>query len=217
MTGTNLQRQQPGAGVATKKSLLTSCEHDNQSDNSVNQEPMPTDDGTVASNSGQSPKFDSYQGEKYWQMRYEQLKHDYDHLQSVNQKLEDKLLTIVDTFNKKNDELMAAVEREKSTLMADVNKLSNKLVDARIKLHDYEEKEILHAAECSSPCHRGSDGAQPRLEVPIMNSIHNSQPTNTVPPSSDGQTNPAPSRPNLAGAHRTPECQQQMIEDPNLV
>lgn len=93
--------------------------------------------------------------EKFWAMKYERLQNDYDHLQKINQTLEDKLLNVVETFERKREQLEANIEHEKSTLMADVNKLSNKLVDARIKLHDYEEKEMLHAAECDSPCHRG--------------------------------------------------------------
>lgn len=90
----------------------------------------------------------------YWRFRYEKLSTDYNHLQKINQNLEEKLLNIADTFEKKREELVANIEHEKSTLMADVNKLSTKLVDARIKLHDYEEKELIHASECDSPCHR---------------------------------------------------------------
>lgn len=90
----------------------------------------------------------------YWRLRYERLLNDYNHLQKINQNLEDRLLTIVESFERKKEELMANTEYEKSTLMADVNKLSTKLVDARIKLHDYEEKELLHASECDAPCHK---------------------------------------------------------------
>lgn len=92
---------------------------------------------------------------EYWKTKYEQLRDDYGHLQRTNQRLEEKLLNIVETFEKKREELVANIEHEKTTLMADVNKLSTKLVDARIKLHDYEERDLLHASECSSPCHTG--------------------------------------------------------------
>uniref|UniRef100_A0A6G1SAU7 Uncharacterized protein n=1 Tax=Aceria tosichella TaxID=561515 RepID=A0A6G1SAU7_9ACAR len=82
------------------------------------------------------------QGEQYWKMRYEKLKEDFDHLQKVNQNLEEKLLNVVETSERRHEALLASVEYEKKTLMADVNKLSTKLVDARIKLHDLiEEKE----------------------------------------------------------------------------
>lgn len=97
----------------------------------------------------------------YWKLRYEKLFADYTHLQKLNERLEDKLLNIVDSFEKKREELVANVEYEKSTLMADVNKLSTKLVDARIKLHDYEEKELIHASECDAPCHRSCTEATP--------------------------------------------------------
>lgn len=90
----------------------------------------------------------------YWKQRYERLQADYDQLQLINQNLEDKLLKVVESYERKREELEADSEHVKSTLMADVNKLSSKLVDARIKLHDYEEKEILHASECGSPCHK---------------------------------------------------------------
>lgn len=90
----------------------------------------------------------------YWRQRYERLQGDYDQLQLINQNLEDKLLKVVESYERKREELEADSEHVKSTLMADVNKLSSKLVDARIKLHDYEEKEILHASECGSPCHK---------------------------------------------------------------
>lgn len=76
-------------------------------------------------------------------MRHDNLMQDYEKLQKLNQVLEERLLRVVDAFEQKKQELIANVEYEKSTLMADVNKLSNKLVDARIKLHDYEEKELL--------------------------------------------------------------------------
>lgn len=94
------------------------------------------------------------EGGKYWQLRYEKLLTDYNHLQQVNQNLEDKLLNVVESFEKQKEELVANNEYEKTTLMADVNKLSTKLVDARIKLHDYEEKEMIHASECNAPCHK---------------------------------------------------------------
>lgn len=94
------------------------------------------------------------EGGNYWKFRYEQLQLDYNQLHRKNQELEDKLLNVVELFEKKREELVANIEFEKSTLMADVDKLSTKLVDARIKLHDYEEKEIIHAAECRAPCHK---------------------------------------------------------------
>lgn len=95
----------------------------------------------------------------YWRLRYEKLQDDYDRLQKINQNLEDKLLKVVESYERKREELEADSEHVKSTLMADVNKLSSKLVDARIKLHDYEEKEILHASECGSPCHKMPNAA----------------------------------------------------------
>ena len=79
----------------------------------------------------------------HWKDKYSRLLDGYRRLQTVNQKLEDKLLDVVDGY-----------EKEKSTLMADVNKLSSKLVDARIKLHDMEERQILHASECDAECHK---------------------------------------------------------------
>lgn len=96
----------------------------------------------------------SAEDSNYWRSRYESLLNDYNNLQSLNQNLEEKLLNVAELFEKKKEELVANIEYEKSTLMADVDKLSTKLVDARIKLHDYEEKELIHAAECDSPCHR---------------------------------------------------------------
>lgn len=90
----------------------------------------------------------------YWRSMYESLLKDYNNLQSLNQNLEEKLLNIAEMFEKKKEELVATNQNQLSTLMADVDKLSNKLVDARIKLHDYEEKEIIHASECDSPCHK---------------------------------------------------------------
>lgn len=90
----------------------------------------------------------------YWRSMYENLLKDYDNLQSLNQNLEEKLLNIAEMFEKKKEELVTTNQNQLSTLMADVDKLSNKLVDARIKLHDYEEKELIHASECDSPCHR---------------------------------------------------------------
>lgn len=155
---------------------------------------------------------DSKADEKYWRMKYEQLKSDYDHLQGVNQNLEEKLLNVVESFSKKKDELIANIEYEKSTLMADVNKLSTKLVDARIKLHDYEEKEILHAAECNSPCHRGVNTRQSGAEVPLLSSI-NRQQVDIV------NIKPSDDKANVTGIpKRTTQIEhQQMIDDPNLV
>lgn len=95
----------------------------------------------------------------YWRLRYEKLQDDYDRLQKINQNLEDKLLKVVESYERKREELEADSEHVKSTLMADVDKLSSKLVDARIKLHDYEEKEMLHASECESPCHKMPNAA----------------------------------------------------------
>lgn len=95
-----------------------------------------TDDASSESNSGA-------ESSNYWKMRHDNLMQDYEKLQKLNQVLEERLLRVVDAFEQKKQELIANVEYEKSTLMADVNKLSNKLVDARIKLHDYEEKELL--------------------------------------------------------------------------
>ena len=122
------------------------CEN-NQTGNSDN----PKIDAKLGSDNSSSVG----EGGKYWQMRYEKLLNDYNHLQKINQNLEEKLLNVVESFEKKKDELVANIEYEKTTLMADVNKLSTKLVDARIKLHDYEEKELMHASECNSPCHTG--------------------------------------------------------------
>lgn len=166
---------------------------------------------TVPENDREKETFDAYTGEKYWRMRFEQLKIDYDHLQKVNQNLEDKLLTIVEVFDKKKDELIANVEYEKSTLMADVNKLSTKLVDARIKLHDYEEKEILHAAECGSPCHRGLTTQQLNAEMPILTAISGTrQPNNN----NNGINKNSPTN----EIHKTASAtQQQMMDDPNLI
>lgn len=96
----------------------------------------------------------SAEDSNYWRSRYKSLLNDYNSLQNLNQTLEEKLLNVAELFEKKTEELVANIEHEKSTLMADVNKLSTKLVDARIKLHDYEEKELIHAAECDSPCHK---------------------------------------------------------------
>lgn len=108
----------------------------------------------------------------YWRLRYLQLEVEYQKLQQINQSLEDKLLRIVESYEQKKVELMANIECEKSTLMADVNKLSTKLVDARIRLHDYEEKEMLHASECSSPCHKGLPDRQ-SARSPIMTTTAN--------------------------------------------
>lgn len=95
-------------------------------------------------------------GEEYWKSRFERLQADYNHLQNINQNLEERLLNVVETFERKKEELIANIEYEKSTLMADVNKLSNKLVDAKIRLHDHQEKELIHAAECDAPCHKNN-------------------------------------------------------------
>lgn len=94
------------------------------------------------------------EGGNYWKLRYDKLLNDYNNLLQKNQNLEEKLLNVVECFEKKKEELILNIEHEKTTLMADVNKLSTKLVDARIKLHDYEEKELIHASECSAPCHK---------------------------------------------------------------
>lgn len=122
----------------------------------TSQPPIMTTPHSTTSNGQRPEDADSTtacKGEQYWQMRYESLKKDYDHLQKLNVNLEEKLLNVVETFEKKREELIANAEFEKSTLMADVNKLSTKLVDARMKLHDREEKDVLHAAECTAPCH----------------------------------------------------------------
>lgn len=106
---------------------------------------------TARSGTKEQPPF----GTPYWKAQYESLLEENARLQRLNEKLEDRLLNIVEESEKNKQECVANVEYEKSTLMADVNKLSTKLVEARIRLHDYEEKELLHAAECSSPCHKG--------------------------------------------------------------
>lgn len=142
--------------------------------------------------------------ERYWQTRYEQLQRDYDHLQKVNENLEDKLLKVVEDFDKKKEELVANIEYEKSTLMADVNKLSNKLVDARIKLHDYEEKELIHAAECGSPCHK--NGGCPTKTTPANN--HHTNSTNN---------NDKTGIPMSVSPGAKTSDQIQMMNDPNLV
>lgn len=90
------------------------------------------------------------EGGSYWKIRYEGLEKDYNRLHKVNQSLEEKLLNIVEDFQKQKNEIIATVEYEKSTLMADVNKLSTKLVDARIKLHDYEEQELMRKAQANA-------------------------------------------------------------------
>lgn len=89
----------------------------------------------------------------YWKLRHDNLLKDYDKLQKLNQVLEERLLNVVEAFEKKKEELEATVEYEKSTLMADVNKLSTKLVDARIKLHDYEEKELFKKSDSAGISH----------------------------------------------------------------
>lgn len=83
----------------------------------------------------------------YWRQRYEDLERDHQRLQTLNSKLEDKLLNIVGRFEKQRDDLVAQNELEKNTLINDVNKLSNKLVDARMKLLDYEEHELVLRSE----------------------------------------------------------------------
>lgn len=96
-------------------------------------------------------KYDCKNGEtnSYWKLRYEKLEDDYSRLQKLNQNLEGKLLTIVETCENEKKDIIERIEFEKSTLMADVDKLSNKLVDARIKLHDFEEREMIRQAELS--------------------------------------------------------------------
>lgn len=124
--------------------------------------------GSVVTQSGEQDtqyKCSSGEGGEYWKLRYEKLLDDYNHLQTINQSLENKLLTVVESFEKKKVELEANIEYEKSTLMADVNKLSTKLVDARIRLHDYEEKELIHASECNSPCHKSCPKVQHTNQV----------------------------------------------------
>lgn len=95
---------------------------------------------------------DCHEGESvnYWKNRHEKLEEDYRTLQKLNQTLEERLLNVVESFEDQKREIIEKVEYEKSTLMADMNKLSNKLVDARIKLHDYEEKEMIRQAECGN-------------------------------------------------------------------
>lgn len=127
-----------------------SYSRNNDPQNTEHSQPKQAPETVIASQQSHTPGEDV----KYWQSRYDKLMTDYNHLQKINQNLEDKLLNVVETFEKKKEELVANIEYEKTTLMADVNKLSTKLVDARIKLHDYEEKELIHASECNSPCHR---------------------------------------------------------------
>lgn len=140
------------------------------------------------------------QGEQYWKMRYEKLKDDFDRLQNVNQNLEDKLLNVVETYERRHEALLASVEYEKSTLMADVNKLSTKLVDARIKLHDLiEEKEQ-------------SSSSQNQYN----NNYNYTQQSNAIPigqPNSNGIDNLK----NLYANKIDPQQAQQMADDPNLV
>lgn len=140
----------------------------------------------------------SSHGEQYWKMKYEELRKDFDHIQKVNQGLEDKLLTIVETFEKKREEMVAQVDSERNILMADVNKLSTKLVDARIRLHDMEE----HAAECSAPCHKsGSISSSSIYPQPISTASSNN--ANQTRNSFDGCLNP--------------QQAQHMANDPHLV
>lgn len=91
------------------------------------------------------------EGGDYWKLRYEELEKDYDRLHKLNQVLEDRILNITEDFQKQKEQIIATVEHEKSTLMADVNKLSTKLVDARIKLHDFEEQQLLRRTMDNDP------------------------------------------------------------------
>lgn len=118
------------------------------------------------------------EGGNYWKLRYDKLQADYDQLHKKNQELEEKLLNVVELFEKKKEELVANVEFEKTTLMADVNKLSTKLVDARIKLHDYEEKEIIHASECDAPCHKSCAKLKKSSSFSLNNGNHQDQHSN---------------------------------------
>lgn len=153
----------------------------------------------AASTDQQAPQLQSpSQGEQYWKMRYDKLKEDFDHLQSVNQNLEEKLLNVVETFERRHEALLASVEYEKSTLMADVNKLSTKLVDARIKLHDLiEERE------------QSSSGQN------LYNNNYTQQSTAslTSQPMSNGIVDLKSSIANKID----PQQAQQMADDPNLV
>jgi predicted nuclease with TOPRIM domain len=138
----------------------------------------------------------SYQEVQYWKMRYEKLKEDFDHLQEVNQNLEEKLLNVVETFEKRHQALLASVEYEKSTLMADVNKLSTKLVDARIKLHDLiEEKEQI------------ASGKNP------YNNLMQQSNANVIGTTNNNLIDPR----NLYENKIDPQEAQQMANDPNLV
>lgn len=143
MPNSQLTRSQGSNGQAN-------CENNDKQSKGSEQNQNKVADANLNSQTYHTPGEDA----KYWQSRYDKLLSDYNHLQNINQNLEEKLLNVVETFEKKREELVANIEYEKTTLMADVNKLSTKLVDARIKLHDYEEKEMIHATECNSPCHR---------------------------------------------------------------
>lgn len=140
----------------------------------------------------------SSQGEEYWKMRYEKLKEDFDHLQNVNQNLEDKLLNVVETFEKRHEALLASVEYEKSTLMADVNKLSTKLVDARIKLHDLiEERE-------QNTTYHNLDHADDHTQHSDATAISQSNSNGFIPK-------------NSYMGKIDPQQTQQMANDPNLI
>lgn len=108
----------------------------------------------------------------YWRYRYEKLQEEYNRIHKLNQDLEEKLLKVVDRYERKNLEMLANNEHEKSTLIADVNKLSTKLVNARIRLHDIEEKEQIHASECNAPCHQ--NGRTAVMNDDIDTNCHNS-------------------------------------------
>lgn len=189
MTGnTQLNADEARAGQIklcenVKRSSSITVDQTNRSATS-NQPPITTPD------SQSNEKMDTSKlchGERYWQMKFESLRNDYDHLHKLNQNLEEKLLNVVEVFEKKRKELVANAEYEKSTLMADVDKLSTKLVDARMKLHDREEQDVLHAAECDAPCHSKTSSSR----------IMSIAPTSHTSSKSDQK--------------------QQMMNDPNLV
>lgn len=179
----------------TKTEQINRC--DNIGRKELQQSHMSNRPATNQGESKEEPTImtNAQDGEKYWQMRYDRLKSDYDHLQTINQNLEEKLLSVVDSFEKKREEMEANAEYEKSTLMADVNKLSTKLVDARMKLHDREEKDIMHAAECDAPCHIKTNTSQGNITN-----------VSTV------------TRTNNQSVNKLDQLQaQQMLNDPNLV
>lgn len=109
------------------------------------------------------------ENEKYWRSRYEKLLSDYQCLQKKNQNLEDKLLSLADSFDKERKTLKDGAEREKMTLIADVNKLSGKLVDARIKLHDMEEKNFFDKHQ--QACNTTDMSQQEAFEAKILDDI----------------------------------------------